>query len=78
MVEWIIFATILSMIAGILSGKLETLTTSKYRCVQYFLIKFFTFPTYQCLKKVLGVLLFCTGLDLVWKHSPKPGFLHFY
>ena len=36
-----------------LSGKLKTLRSSNYPAVQYFAETSHTFPTYQCLQKVV-------------------------
>ena len=69
---------------GILSEKLKTLTNSNYHRVDYFLLKFCTFPTYQCLQKGVRDFYYCLDLELLAKikkdlastRAQKPGFLH--
>ena len=69
--------------SGILSENLKNLASSNYSTVQYFLLNFHTFPTYQCLQKyVWDFFLFC--LDLAFFSKIKntwflqTRFLHFH
>ena len=61
---------------GILSEKLENLTSSNYHRVSYFLLKFTThFLLTSVYQRILGILLFCLDLELFAKIK-KTWFLH--
>ena len=61
---------------GILSEKLENLTSSNYHRVSYFLQKFSThFLLTSVYQRILGILLFCLDLELFAKIK-KTWFLH--
>ena len=53
---------------SLLLGNLETLTSTNYRGVEYFLLKFSTcFLLLNVYKRVLGFFLFCLNLELFAK-----------
>ena len=60
---------------GILSENLETLTSSNYLTVQYFLLKLRTrFLLTSVYKRVCEIFLFYLDLELFAKIKIKPGF----
>ena len=64
-----------------LSEKLKTLRSSNYPAVQYFAETSHTFPTYQCLQKVVwDFFKFCLDLELFAKNTwfLHTRVLHFY